>query len=184
MADAWSIAVPAKHRIATERRAEDANVSARDPGVLYRQLAPSVLGYLRSQGAPDPEDLLGEVFVQVVRDIGRFSGDDGSLRRWLFTIAHNRLVDDRRRRARRPVLITPPPPDLPGAPDPASVPIIDPTLVAALDALTADQRDVVVLRFIADLSVNDVARILRRRPGAVRALQHRAMARLESTLAR
>src|SRR5215207_2826438 len=73
-----------------------------DAGAAYRDLAPAVLGYLRAQRARDPEDLLGEVFLQVTRDISRFRGDRDDLRRWVFTIARHRLIDDYRRRARRP----------------------------------------------------------------------------------
>lgn len=146
----------------------------------YEKLAPAVLGYLRAQRAPDPEDILGEVFLQVARDLSRFKGDDDALRRWVFSIAHNRLLDARRRETRRPRLVdravpevaAPPPPDL-----------IDPDLVAALAALTPDQREVVVLRFVADLPLADVAKITSRRTGAVKALQHRALESLGRALA-
>ena len=144
-----------------------------DAGELYRRLAPAVLGYLRAQRADDPEDLLGEVFLQVARDVGRFSGDDDALRRWVFTIAHHRLIDDRRRRARRPQLSDAELPDVPvagGEWEPA-----DPALVGALDRLTAEQREVVLLRFVADLPLEAVARITGRKTGAVKALQHRAL---------
>ena len=51
-------------------------------GAVYRELAPAVLGYLRSQRVRDPEDVLGEVFLQVARDLqrGRFKGDEAALR--------------------------------------------------------------------------------------------------------
>ena len=146
-------------------------------GEAYRRLAPAVLGYLRAQGAPDPEDLVGEVFLNVARDLSRFRGDDDALRRWVFTIAHNRLLDARRRASRRPQMARVPLPDV-ASPPPAEP--LDPELVAALDTLTAEQREVVVLRFVADLSLDDVARITRRKVGAVKALQHRAL----ETLAR
>ena len=146
-------------------------------GEVYRRLAPAVLGYLRAQRAPDPEDLLGEVFLQVARDLPRFRGDDDAQRRWVFTIAHNRLLDARRRAARRPQMARVPLPEV-ASPPPAEP--LDPELVAALDTLTAEQREVVVLRFVADLSLDDVARITRRKVGAVKALQHRAL----ETLAR
>ncbi|MGH9281768.1 MAG: RNA polymerase sigma factor [Acidimicrobiales bacterium] len=144
---------------------------------VYRALAPAVLGYLRAQRAPDPEDVLGEVFLQVARDLGRFRGDDDALRRWVFAIAHNRLLDARRRVARRPMTADRPVPEqsAPLAPDPP-----DPALVEALAELTSEQREVVVLRFVADLSLADVAHLTRRRVGAVKALQHRAL----ETLAR
>ena len=146
-------------------------------GEAYRRLAPAVLGYLRTQGAPDPEDLVGEVFLNVARDLSRFRGDDDALRRWVFTIAHNRLLDARRRAARRPQMARVPLPEVASPPPPEP---LDPELVAALDTLTAEQREVVVLRFVADLSLDDVARITRRKVGAVKALQHRAL----ETLAR
>jgi RNA polymerase sigma-70 factor (ECF subfamily) len=148
-------------------------------GEVYRRLAPAVLGYLRAQRAPDPEDLLGEVFLQVARDLSRFSGDDDALRRWVFTIAHNRLLDARRRQARRPPPAYGPLPELasPPPPDP-----LDPELVAALATLTPDQREVVVFRFVADLSLEDVAKVTGRRVGAVKALQHRALEMLSRQL--
>ena len=70
---------------------------------LYRDVAPSLLAYLRAQKAPDPEDLAGEVFLQLVRDLDSFQGGEREFRSWLFTVAHNRLLDERRRATRRPV---------------------------------------------------------------------------------
>jgi RNA polymerase sigma-70 factor (ECF subfamily) len=147
-------------------------------GEAYRALAPAVLGYLRAQRAPEPEDLLGEVFLQVARDLPRFSGDEGALRRWVFAIAHNRLLDARRRAARRPAIASSAVPEQP-------VPVheaVDPELVDALAGLTPDQREVLVLRFVADLPLEDVARITRRRVGAVKALQHRGLEALQRNL--
>jgi RNA polymerase sigma-70 factor (ECF subfamily) len=136
-----------------------------------------VLGYLRSQRARDPEDLLGEVFLQVTRDLAQFRGDRDDLRRWVFTIARNRLVDDSRRRARRPEIVDRELPDI-SAVLPADAP--DPDLVRALALLTDDQREVIALRFIADLPLEEVARATKRKIGAVKALQHRGL----TTLAR
>lgn len=150
-----------------------------NPAQVYRSMAPAVLGYLRSQRVPDAEDALGEVFLHVARDIGRFSGDDAALRRWVFSIAHNRAMDAHRKATRHrasleaeladPAVraVAPPPPDP-----------IDPELVDALATLSADQREVVVLRFVADLPLEAVAKITGRRVGAVKALQHRALENL------
>jgi RNA polymerase sigma-70 factor (ECF subfamily) len=55
---------------------------------------------------------------------------------------------------------------------------VDPALVAALASLTPDQREVVLLRFVADLSLDDVAKLTRRKVGAVKALQHRGLENL------
>lgn len=146
---------------------------------LYDALAPAVLGYLRAHGAPEPEDLTAEVFVHVTRDLPRFRGPDEALPRWVFAIARHRLIDDRRRRAARPRLAAI---EVPEVPDPASPPHVDPELVDALRALTPLQREVVLLRFVADLPLRDVARIVHRPVGAVKALQARALARLARDL--
>lgn len=150
-----------------------------EAGEVYRRLAPAVLGYLRAQRAPEPEDLLGEVFLQVARDLRRFSGDDDALRRWVFTVAHHRLIDERRRRARRPQVADTELPDVP-APDWPDQP--DPELLAALDRLTPDQREVVLLRFVGDLPLEAVAKATNRNVGAVKALQHRALEQLARIL--
>ena len=65
---------------------------------MYRAYAQGVLGYLRGQGVADPEDVLGEVFLNVATSLHRFHGDDDQLRRWVFTLAHHRIIGDRRRR--------------------------------------------------------------------------------------
>ncbi len=145
---------------------------------IYRELAPQVLGYLRGAGVPDPENTLGEVFVSVVRGIDDFTGDAAALRRWVFFIAHNRMVDAHRRRARRPLVAVAEPPDQP-VHDPA---LPDPMLLAALETLPDDQRTVVLLRFVADLPLADVANVLNRSTEAVKKLQQRGLANLRRTL--
>lgn len=151
-----------------------------DAAAAYRALAPAVLGYLRGRHVPDPEDLLGEVFLQVSRDLDRFTGDASDLRRWVFTIARNRVIDQHRRRGRRPEVLvgeglegdeSPPPPEP-----------TDPELLAALDGLTEDQREVVLLRFVADLSLDEVAAMTQRSVGAVKSMQHRALDVLRDAL--
>jgi RNA polymerase sigma-70 factor, ECF subfamily len=130
----------------------------------------------------DPGDLLGEVFLHVARNVNRCRGDAEARRRWVFTIAHHRLIDFWRRRAARPATAAQHPPEpiaVDGQPD-----TIDPELQAAIDTLTDDQRVVVLLRFVADLSLRDVARITRRPVGAVKALQHRGLVALERALTR
>jgi RNA polymerase sigma-70 factor (ECF subfamily) len=141
----------------------------------YRELAPAVLGYFRSHRVDQAEDLVGDVFVSVARNLRRFRGNRDDLRRWVFAIAHRRRVDHlRRRRVRRGVIAEHPP-------ERACIDAqrdLDVDLIAALAALTTRQREVVVLRFVVDLPLEDVARIVGRRVGAVKALQARALDRL------
>jgi RNA polymerase sigma-70 factor (ECF subfamily) len=155
-----------------------------DAEMAYRELAPAVSGYLRAQSIDDPDDVLGEIFVQVVRDLHRFSGSSADLRRWVFTIAHNRVVDHVRRRDRRPRTVELRPDHDVATTVDLTASISDPELIAALQELTDDQRQVVVLRFVGDLPLRDVAKIMRRRTGAVKALQARALANLTERLER
>lgn len=150
-----------------------------DAATAYLAYAASVRGYLRGQGVPDADDLLSEVFLHVARSLPRFKGSDDEVRRWIFTIARNRVVDDYRRRSRRPQLARSEVADreAPRADEP-----IDPELLAGLAELTPEQREVVVLRFVGDLSLEDVAVITKRSVGAVKSMQHRALGELARIL--
>ena len=154
---------------------------------LYNGLAPVVLGYLRANAAPDPEDVLSEVFLQVARDIAGFDGEERGFRSWVFTIAHHRLIDARRHSARRPVDLSPEPPEPAGhaddAADEALAKIGTDEVKRVLDGLSDDQRAVLLLRVIGDLSVEDVAKAVGKRPGAVKALQRRGLAAVKRELA-
>jgi RNA polymerase sigma-70 factor (ECF subfamily) len=145
----------------------------------YHDLAGAVLGYFRSHRVDQAEDLLGEVFVSVARSLHRFHGNRDDFRRWVFAIAHRRRVDHVRRWRRHRHVIAADPPHRPTTDGPTG---LDVDLVAALAGLTPLQREVVVLRFVADLSLHDVARIIGRSSGAVKALQGRALAQLARRL--
>jgi len=148
--------------------------------VLYESLAPSILGYLRARGAPDPDGVAGEVFCQLVRDINRFSGNEDGFRSWVFVMAHHRLLDDLRKRRRRP--------ESPASPEafsdmaePGDVEAVvvgrrrSEELRAVIDGLTAAQRDVLLLRIYGEMTIDEVAGAIGRRPGAVKALQRRGL---------
>jgi RNA polymerase sigma factor (sigma-70 family) len=152
---------------------------------LYEDLAPKVAAYARAHGAEEPEDLTAEVFLGVVRGLPRFSGGEGELRTWVFTIAHRRLVDDLRRRRRRPADAAPPDAIERAAGaggdvnEDAEARLAHGAVRAAIDELPPDQRSVVLLRIIGDLTIEEIARVVRKRPGAVKALQRRGLRRLE-----
>jgi RNA polymerase sigma-70 factor, ECF subfamily len=150
--------------------------------VLYRQLAGQVVSYLRWHRASDPDGLTNDVFAQVHRNLGGFRGDEAGFRSWLFTIAHHRMIDDRRRAGRQPQLQHDPAVDERtgwGDVEEDALAAMAPERVRDLLAvLSPDQRDVVLLRIVADLSVEDVAQMLHKREGAIKALQHRALATL------
>ena len=146
---------------------------------LYAAHAPAVLGYLRSQNAPHPEDLLGEVWFQVVRDLPRFTGNDASqFRAWLLRIARNRLIDARRREASRPSIAPVAVPDTPDS-KAAVGDVGQASNVARLEELLGglpdNQRAVLYLRFVLDLSQRDVASVLSCSLAAVKMLQARGL---------
>jgi RNA polymerase sigma-70 factor, ECF subfamily len=155
---------------------------------LYDGLAPVVLGYLRANGAPDAEDVLSEVFLQVARDIVTFDGEEKGFRSWVFTIAHHRLIDARRHFARRPVELAAEPPEPTDRADDAAEEALARIGTAevrrVLESISEDQRAVLLLRVIGDLSIDDVARAIGKRPGAVKALQRRGLAAVKRQLAR
>lgn len=144
---------------------------------FYDLLAPDLRAFIRRIGGRDPDDILGETMVQVVRDIKRFRGTPAELRAWTFGVARNRVIDDARRRKVRPR-------EVEATDDDAITPAHDfvmpgrDTLAALLDSLTPDQKEVVWLRFGADLSVEETARAVGKNPDAVAALTLRALRRL------
>lgn len=147
-----------------------------------------MLGYLRARGAREPEDLTGEVFLQIVRDLSRFEGGERDFRAWVFVIAHHRLIDDRRQRARRPVE---PADELPQAklrsPDAESEAldsVVADRVQQVIGRLSPEQRDVLLLRVMGDLAVTEVAKAIGKSQGAVKALQRRGLAAIERALAR
>ena len=154
---------------------------------LYRDLAPEVLRFLKSQGSPDPEDCLGEVFVQLVRQLGRFGGTEPEFRAWVFRIARSRLRDAGRRAQRWPARPTADPALVadrsqpgPGADEGA---LQRAAVEQILALLTPDQRAVLILRLLHRFTVAETARIIGKREGAVRVLQHRALHTLRRHLA-
>lgn len=152
---------------------------------IYEDLKRPVVAYVRLRGAAEPDDVTSEVFLNVFRDLHRFSGDEDDFRAWVFTIAHRRVLDTWRKRYRRPV--TEPLPtgwDLPGgdAEEDALAALGDREVEAVLARLTPEQRDVVLLHVVADLPLAEVAAVMGRSVGAVKSLQHRALSALRRSL--
>ena len=154
---------------------------------LYVDLHPRVLRYLVLQARDGAEDLASETWLSVAAALPAFEGDENDFHAFVFTIARRRLLDGRRRDARHATVPF----------DPAALAALGPQGDAEADAfeqlgngwaldvlgrLSPDQADVVMLRVLGDLSVDRVASILGKRPGAVRALQLRALRRLAREL--
>jgi RNA polymerase sigma-70 factor (ECF subfamily) len=156
-------------------------------GAIYRDLYPGVLAYFRGRVPSEAEDLASEVFLDVAGGLHSFTGDEPGFRGWVFTIARRRGIDATRKATRRAT--TPVPLDvlseLPDRSDPAAEAVArlgSDDSIALLSHLTQLQADVVLLRVVAGLTVEETATAVGRRPGAVRVLQHRAIRRLAKLL--
>ncbi|MFJ2506391.1 RNA polymerase sigma factor [Arthrobacter citreus] len=152
---------------------------------VYESLAPAVLGYLRSKGCEDPEALTQDVFLTVFSKISTVTGGPSGLRTFAFSVAHARVVDEHRRRERQPA---------PAPYDPqldtrstgsAEDTVLESGLVAAqmLDGLTGPQREVLLLRVVADLSLEESAQIMGKTVNTVKQLQRRALLALREQIA-
>ena len=150
--------------------------------VLWLDGNPALLRYLKVTAPEFAEDIAAETWVSVIRGLDRFRGGEGAWRAWLFTTARRRVVDERRRRSRRP--------ESPTAEVPEGYLTESDTATRALDNLTTReaiavvaslpplQAEVIMLRVVAGLDTDVVARLLGRTPGAVRVAAHRGLRRL------
>lgn len=147
---------------------------------VYEDLAPALLRYHRARGSADPDDLVGDTFVRVVRGLPAFEGNEEQFRAWVFAISRRRAIDIGRAARRHPVKPVPPNDLVAQAPigdaeDDAMRSLDEERIRAVLESLTPDQRDVLVLRLMSDLTVEQVATVMERSPGAVKALQARGL---------
>jgi RNA polymerase sigma-70 factor, ECF subfamily len=147
---------------------------------LWRDGNHALLRYLRAAAPTAAEDVAAETWVQVVRGLAGFRGDERAWRSWLFTIARHRAIDEGRRRSRHPAA---PLDELPHAREPrtgdaasaAMTNLATDALIEAVWQLPPAQAEVILLRVLADLDNETVARIVGRSPGAVRIAAHRGL---------
>ncbi|WP_229075907.1 RNA polymerase sigma factor [Actinoplanes sp. DH11] len=149
--------------------------------VLWRALHPAVLRYLRVIAGDAAEDAASETWLQVARDLDRFTGDPAAFRGWLFRIARHRGIDEHRRADRRredPAEIV----DAGSTGTDAAAEVIEESgtawALSRVALLPADQAEAVMLRVVAGLDVAATARVLGKRRGAVRVATMRGLRRL------
>ena len=153
---------------------------------IWVEYAPAVAAFLRARGSREHDDLTSEVFLAVFDQIRAFRGGQAEFRSFVFSIAYRRLVDELRMRARRGTheewRADSDPRQSPSAEDDATTSIGEAEALRLLDILPPDQRDVMVLRVIADLTIEQIAHVLGKREGAVKALQRRALENLRKKI--
>jgi RNA polymerase sigma-70 factor (ECF subfamily) len=155
---------------------------------VYRAVHPRLIGYVRTLvGDADAEDVASEAWLQISRDLDRFSGDADRFRGWAARIARNRALDHIRMRGRRPAVggdeteLTGRAADSDTV-DEALESISTSSTMALIAQLPQDQAEAVVLRVVVGLDAKSAAKTLGKRPGAVRTAAHRGLKRLAELL--
>ncbi|WP_328670239.1 RNA polymerase sigma factor [Streptomyces sp. NBC_00322] len=157
--------------------------------VAYRLVQPGLIGYVRGLVGDDAEDVAAEAWLEIARDLGRFRGDGAGFRGWTATIARHRALDHLRRQKRRPrtSLLEQDVLDLPGGQDTAAAALetlSTERALALIGRLPREQAEAVLLRVVVGLDGPAAARVLGKRPGAVRTAAHRGLKGLAELLAR
>ncbi|THJ65817.1 RNA polymerase sigma factor [Arthrobacter echini] len=151
--------------------------------LIYRSLSPAVQGYLAGRGSEDPEALTQEVFLTVFAKLASITGGMPGLRSFAFSVAHARYVDELRRRTRAPVLV-----GYDASGDTRVAASAETVALGNLDTSAAqgmlaqlkdEQREVLLLRIVAELPIDQVAEILGRSAGSVKQLQRRGLLKLK-----
>ncbi|WP_330339348.1 RNA polymerase sigma factor [Streptomyces sp. NBC_00557] len=166
-------------------RAQDGDETAF--AIAYRIVQPGLLGYLRGIVGDDAEDVASDAWLEIARTLGRFKGDGAGFRGWTATIARHRALDHLRRQRVRPraggteqdVL------DLAGPHSTHEQALESLSTERALElvrGLPRDQAEAVLLRVVVGLDGPAAARVLGKRPGAVRTAAHRGLKRLARQL--
>lgn len=142
---------------------------------LWRHFQPRMVRYL-AMFTNEPEDLCSEVWIKIAASIGSFQGDTRAFKGWIYTIARNAATDLARTKKRQGTSVELNETDWTSE---------NSTMVEVMDLikrLPKDYAEVILLRVVADLEVNDVAEIVGKEPGNVRVLTHRGLKQLSEML--
>jgi len=151
--------------------------------ILFQSIQPDLLRFLSYRARDVADDLASETWLAVAQSLPQFFGSISEFRALLFTIARRRVIDHYRKQARQPSPVPLSEIDDSRSSDDVADHVIEAiSSQQAIDRLIAklpdSQAEVIILRVVAGLSSDEVAKVTGRSAGAVRVLQHRALARL------
>ena len=165
--------------------------AARDPEAiarLYDLYAPKIQSFIYHRTS-DPlvtEDLTGQVFLQMLEAMRKGKGWRTSFSGWIYRIAHNLVVDYYRKRSQASYTSIDDSQNIPiGSNDPyqtAAARLENDALLRAINQLTDEQAQVITLRFLEGYNISEVAQLMNKTEGAIKALQFRGMANLRRIL--
>jgi RNA polymerase sigma-70 factor (ECF subfamily) len=159
-----------------------------DIATLYRAFNPLLLRYLRHHVGHIAEDVASDVWLALASQLSEFDGDVHEFQALMFTIARRRTIDHYRHNGRQAATVPIDDIDCVCADDTEAQAVAHLTAQSAVEALVGtlpdDQAEIVLLRVLGDLDVEEVAALVGKSNGAVRVSQHRALQRLQRTFAR
>jgi len=155
---------------------------------LYLQHFDRIYSYLHMTvgNRHDAEDLTTQTFLRMLESISGFRWGSAPFSAWLFRIAHNLAMDHFRSRRRwQPEEEVPEPPGAveSSAEDQAIRVLANESMFDLIEQLSDEQRDVLILKFVFDFSNAEAATVLDKTEGAIKSLQHRALASLQKHIA-
>ena len=167
------------------RRAQKGDVEAF--GELYENFRVSIYRYMfyRTSDTQTADDLTSEVFLRMIRNLAGYQVQEATFQAWLFQIAHNLLTDHYRKMSvRNHVSLEEQGMSVQEADSSTAAErsLNSVTLRQALNRLTSEQRDVIVLRFVAGMPIAEVAQALNKSEDAIKGLQRRGLAELRQVL--
>jgi RNA polymerase sigma-70 factor, ECF subfamily len=157
---------------------------------LYRDIHPRILRYLTAMVGTDAEDVASETWLHVARDLHTFTGDSDGFRGWVATLARHRAIDHLRRAQRRPQPAPVTVEDLEGwaaaqtAEESALESLSTEAAIKLIATLPRDQAEAVLLRVVVGLDAISAAKVLGKRPGAVRTAAYRGLRKISAGLAK
>lgn len=159
--------------------------AAQGDGLAFEHIFHSYAGRIRAfavaRGTSDADAITNDVMLRVFQNLASFQGDESAFVRWIFAVARNRMIDVHRSEQRRPIIADTDIPERqePSAESTAMAKLSSADVARRLAGLTVEQREVIALRLVHDLSLNDVAEIVGRPVTAVKALQRRGLRSLQ-----
>jgi RNA polymerase sigma-70 factor (ECF subfamily) len=156
--------------------------------ILYRRHRPAILRYAQARvyDWQQAQDITGEIFLRMIAHLPQYQITGAPFTAWLFRIAHNIVITHRQKESRTPLVPI-------SHADNSSRPEDNPALLVekememdwvwrGLRQLDETQRDVIILRFLVGLSLQEAAHALDKSVGAIKTLQHRGILALRVTL--
>lgn len=178
------------NRVEEQRLIQQAQTGSGEAfAALYREHVQQIHRYIyyRTRDEQLTEDLTADVFTKAIEGLPRYVDQGKPLISWLYRIAHARVVDFYRRQDRRPTATNVEEANLSVTPDMDANLVkqhASQALLTAIQSLTDDQQQVIILRFIEGLPIETVAEQLGKKGNAIKALQFRAVRSLASFLER